>query len=238
MPVSHADMLSLLESRTAGELSQRATHLTQELGFPYFIYGARIVDHQGRTIDTVLNGYPVNWRREYEAQHYVQRDPTVAHALHSHLPLLWSANYFKDQGAADLHENAWSFGVRGGVTIPIHAADRRVGMLSLAAENPLAGEQVEGATLAQARLLADYLHEAVLRVMAPRATRADALLSARECECLRWAAAGKTSWEIGRILALSERTVNFHIGNAMRKLEVTTRGQALAKALAMNLIEP
>jgi DNA-binding CsgD family transcriptional regulator len=238
MPAAHADLLSLMESRTEGELAQRTSRLAHELGFEYFIYGARLCDSQGRAVDTVLNGYPINWRREYEDKQYVQRDPTVRHALSSHLPLLWTAEFFKTQGAADLHEHARQFGLRGGVTIPIHAADRRVGMLSLATEDAEMGSDRGIEALAQARLLADYLHEAVQRVVAPRTPAAESLLSARECECLHWAAAGKTSWEIGRILTLSERTVNFHIGNAMRKLEVTTRGQALAKALALKLIEP
>ena len=40
---------------------------------------------------------------------------------------------------------------------------------------------------------------------------------------------GKTSLEIGKILELAERTVNFHLTNAMRKLRVHTRAQAVAK---------
>ena len=43
-------------------------------------------------------------------------------------------------------------------------------------------------------------------------------LTQREKTCLQWAAVGKTSWEMGVILGLTERTVNFHIHNACRKL--------------------
>jgi DNA-binding CsgD family transcriptional regulator len=238
MVAVHAELLSLMESRSAWELTQRTSHLSQGMGFEYFIYGARLCDAQGHAVDTVLNGYPINWRRAYEEQQYVQRDPTVRHALSSHLPLLWTGELFASQGAADLHEHARQFGLCGGLTIPIHAADRRVGLLSLATEDAKFGGDGAVQVLGQARLLADYLHEAAQRLLAPRTPLTKGLLSARECECLHWAAAGKTSWEIGRILSLSERTVNFHIGNAMRKLEVTTRGQALAKALALQLIRP
>lgn len=238
MATALAELFSLMESRSAGELTQRTSQLSQDMGFEYFIYGSRLCDAQGRAVDTVLNGYPVNWRRAYEEQRYVQRDPTVRHALSSHLPLLWTAEFFASQSAADLHEHARQFGLRVGLTLPIRAADRSVGLLSLATADAKIGGDGAVEVLAQARLLADYLHEAAQRLLAPRTRLTEGLLSARECECLHWAAAGKTSWEIGRILSLSERTVNFHIGNAMRKLEVTTRGQALAKALALQLIRP
>lgn len=56
-------------------------------------------------------------------------------------------------------------------------------------------------------------------------------LTSRELTCLRWAAIGKTSWEMGIILGLTERTVNFHIGNACRKLDVHSRQAAIAMAL-------
>jgi DNA-binding CsgD family transcriptional regulator len=57
-------------------------------------------------------------------------------------------------------------------------------------------------------------------------------LTARESECLRWIASGKTDNEVGRILEISPRTVRFHIGNAKTKLGVATRIQAVTKRLA------
>jgi DNA-binding response OmpR family regulator len=63
-------------------------------------------------------------------------------------------------------------------------------------------------------------------------------LREREVETLTWAARGKTFAEIGTILSLSKRTVEFHLENARRKLGVATRTQALIKAAAGNLIQP
>jgi DNA-binding response OmpR family regulator len=60
----------------------------------------------------------------------------------------------------------------------------------------------------------------------------------REVETLTWAARGKTFGEIGEILGLSKRTVEFHLENARRKLGVATRTQALIKATTGNLIRP
>jgi DNA-binding response OmpR family regulator len=62
-------------------------------------------------------------------------------------------------------------------------------------------------------------------------------LREREVETLTWAARGKTFWEIGEILGLSKRTVEFHLENARRKLGVATRTQALIKAATGHLIQ-
>jgi DNA-binding response OmpR family regulator len=62
-------------------------------------------------------------------------------------------------------------------------------------------------------------------------------LREREVEALTWAARGKTFWEIGEILGLSKRTIEFHLDNARRKLGVATRTQALIKAATGHLIQ-
>src|SRR5690606_31672222 len=62
------------------------------------------------------------------------------------------------------------------------------------------------------------------------------LLTERELSCLQWAAVGKTSWEMGIILGLAERTVNFHIHNACRKLGVHGRQAAITAALQAGLL--
>ncbi len=63
-------------------------------------------------------------------------------------------------------------------------------------------------------------------------------LNDREIETLTWAARGKTSAEIAKVLDLSKRTVDFHIENARAKLGVSTRIQAAVKAAAGRLIDP
>ncbi|HLN10619.1 MAG TPA: response regulator transcription factor [Xanthobacteraceae bacterium] len=63
-------------------------------------------------------------------------------------------------------------------------------------------------------------------------------LNDRESETLTWAARGKTSAEIARILSLSKRTVDFHLDNARHKLGVATRIQAAIKAASGHLIDP
>ena len=61
-------------------------------------------------------------------------------------------------------------------------------------------------------------------------------LTTRELEVVRWTAQGKTSAEIGRILSLSDHTINAYMNNAIKKLDCVNRTQLVAKALRLRLI--
>lgn len=84
-------------------------------------------------------------------------------------------------------------------------------------------------------VLGNYFHSHVLRMNGNKAD--DSLLvTARELDCLRWTAAGKTAWEASVILGISERTVRFHLNSAREKLNCATTAQAIAHAVANGLI--
>ena len=55
-------------------------------------------------------------------------------------------------------------------------------------------------------------------------------------EVLRWTADGKTAGEIGQIMDISERTVNFHINNSLEKLGSNNKTAAVIKAAIMRLL--
>lgn len=62
-------------------------------------------------------------------------------------------------------------------------------------------------------------------------------LTGREIEALTWSARGKSSADIAVLMGVSERTVNFHIANAMQKFGVATRIQAAVKASLAGIIK-
>lgn len=65
--------------------------------------------------------------------------------------------------------------------------------------------------------------------------RVDPQLSPRQVECLRLAAAGRTSSEIAVALGLSSRTVDQYVSEACGRLKVRNRVQAVAKAVTLGL---
>ncbi|GAB1422136.1 response regulator transcription factor [Anaerolineales bacterium] len=61
-------------------------------------------------------------------------------------------------------------------------------------------------------------------------------LTERELEVLSQASQGKTNKEIGKLLFISDRTVQGHLKNIYQKLRVNTRTEAVAVALQNGLI--
>jgi DNA-binding CsgD family transcriptional regulator len=97
-------------------------------------------------------------------------------------------------------------------------------------------EERKHSLLHEIRVLANYFHGHVLRINGHNSDT-DILMSARELDCLKWTAAGKTAWEASVILGISERTVRFHLNAAREKLECATTTQAVAKAIVNQLID-
>jgi DNA-binding CsgD family transcriptional regulator len=90
--------------------------------------------------------------------------------------------------------------------------------------------------LREFQVLANYFHQHILRIYGNDAEN-QMLVSARELDCLKWVAAGKTAWEASVILGISERTVRFHLNAAREKLNCLTTTQAVAKAVSQQLID-
>jgi len=85
--------------------------------------------------------------------------------------------------------------------------------------------------------LVQAAHTSMARILIPKLMpEAGTALSIREIEVLRWTGDGKTSGEIGDILSLSEHTVNFHIKNALVKLNATNKTAGVVKAVMTGLI--
>jgi DNA-binding CsgD family transcriptional regulator len=61
-------------------------------------------------------------------------------------------------------------------------------------------------------------------------------LTVQETACLRWCKEGKTNWEIGSILGISAKTVEFHLANAMRKLGAVNRITAVVTGIKRGII--
>jgi len=72
----------------------------------------------------------------------------------------------------------------------------------------------------------------------PRPLGDEPRLTEREKEILTWVARGKPSAAIAVILGVSERTVQFHINNAIQKTGAATRAQAAAQCAVLGIIKP
>jgi len=88
------------------------------------------------------------------------------------------------------------------------------------------------------RLLTPHLHQALIRLVAHalRGSPLEIHLTPRERDMLSWLYLGKTNWEIGSLLGITEKTVKNRMSGVFDKLGVHNRTQLLVRISDMGLL--
>lgn len=179
------------------------------------------------------------WLALYHRKHFINIDPTISHCASRLTPLLWAPKIFTGEKQKTMYAEAANFGLRSGISLPFHGVKGEKGILHLA-KNESSNEQLNRQIMRitpQLSMMRDYAFQALMRQFRKNIPQPSQLiLSNRELECLTWCSTGKSSWEIAQILNCAESTVNFHILNLRRKLNVPSRRQAVVKAMHLGLL--
>lgn len=208
------------------------------IGYPNVLYGLKANKASKNEEAIILSNFPRHWRTTYDHQRYALIDPTVSHSFTSSAPLLWTPALYRSEQQQQFGEEAQCVGLTHGITLPIHGPQGQIGMLSLSCHSMPEAEytQTIDHTLGAATMLRDYAIESGSRHLFAHSTPQRPCLTAREKEILHWAWADKTTWEIGKILGLSGPTVEFHFKNIRKKLDVTSRRLAVARAIQLDIL--
>jgi len=213
---------------------------TEAFGYDYYLFGGYYP-----VVESVVvsSSFPEEWRSLYDGNGYVAFDPTVKHSWTSTSPIVWRKVEYSEGKVGEMErmvmDQAYEFGLRSGISVPVHGSGAEGCMLSLASREEHADYEYHDE--AGLQIIVHAMHEAMKRILAKNTVGSEPViesLTPREIECLSWTAKGKTSWAISRILDVSENTVIFHLRNAIKKLEVTNRSHAVAKAVAHSKITP
>jgi len=190
-------------------------------------------------------GWPENWYGRYVEQHYERVDPIIRRVRNSVRPFLWR-DVYPDAAARKrvraLFDDSKQIGLPDGLAIPVHLPASWAGFINFASDRV----EIEETTKDLLHLVSLYALGRIVELnpgdygMAPAAGAAGGgrreRLTPREIECLRWAADGKTSWEIAQILEISQHTADWYLTSAARKLKVVNRIQAVAEAFRRGII--
>lgn len=210
----------------------------QAFGVRHFVH-VQALDANRRASGALMAG-PSNaeWRRLYFEKGWARHDDLMKSGLRRLGPITWRA-FEAEQGVRsgqrEIFSHASEFGFADGYFLPIHQLDGSVACVSLFAETELPRCGPGALVL---HMLSLYYSFAVRRCLgegcAPIARAAT--LTPRQRECLQWVRAGKTDWEIGQIVGISEHTVIEHLDQARRRLGVRTRTQAVIEAVSRGII--
>ncbi len=178
----------------------------------------------------LMNGWPRRWSGHNAKANNYADDPTAAWCRRTIDPFEWSEGIGRPAESAPqlpcaLEQDAAR---RKRYLVPVIRATGSTSCITMAGERP----ELESRARRAVYMLSLYAHARAVSLLdctdgaGPRRE-----LTLREREVLQWIAAGKSSWDVSVILGISERTVNWLISRAARKLNAVNRTHAVVNAI-------
>lgn len=228
----------VLDANTREEFRDEVIRFTQRIGFET-VSAVTVVEHGLNNAEFIaIDNTPDDFRNTYCDPGLSRRDPVMQHLRRQSVPLIWDQATYVDSGLGELWEHNAGFGYRTGIAMALHLPDGKHFMFGVDRQEALPDDSDTLQRLvADLQLFAVHAQDSAVRLLLPLALQPERpALTPRELETLRWTMEGKTAWEVGALLGISERTVVFHANNAMHKLGSATKQQAVLKALRLGLI--
>jgi DNA-binding CsgD family transcriptional regulator len=228
-----------------GSLEPVMLAIVRELGFESFFYamstGVRPA-HESKSY--VWTNLPREWVHAYDKNAYIEVDPRITQTWDRTAPLIWDAATIAGDGKVrQFLEHAAQYGIRSGVAVAFSdARHARYGMTFNSPISPVDEKRRQAIErqLGTLMMLAATFHDLFMVMVVDRGIPSGLSgqpLSPRELQCLKLAAHGMTSGDIGIKLGIAERTANFHFSNILSKLDALNRHEAIAKGMQLGLIQ-
>jgi len=178
----------------------------------------------------IRTNFPKAWHVHYIDNAMVNTHPVISTVPTTSTLRAWP-NFDKDSATAEFNESAQAFGVP-----KLGAA---LGFSTIAGFSVFSvgfdGAQKEWQDILENNAMALNLVAVTFCIRASQITEKICLTN-REHDVLLWTARGKTSWEIGKILGLTEGTVNQYLKQIMKKANAKNRVQCVARAIELGLL--
>jgi LuxR family transcriptional regulator, quorum-sensing system regulator BjaR1 len=214
-----------------GDLTKVMSHF----GFSSVIVTGLPVPHESLEPMVLAHRWPDGWWERYHSQNYIDIDPTVARVRSTEDAFRWGSTRSPKLHRKQLRvlDEASEFGLGDGFCVPIPLLNGFEAVVSLGTEKYMLSEREEAAL----QVIGISAYHAIRRRSRPNPdSEGKPILSRREIECVKWTAAGKSAWEIGEILNLTESTVNTYLHTAQRKMNARGKAYLVAQCLRAGLI--
>lgn len=181
----------------------------------------------------VLTTWPEEFIQRRKEQRFFTRDPVVRYAQRSKQPFTWSAAIaHADKYGRMIADETRDYTQHDGMMFPIHAYDSIPGAVSMGTRHL----DISPTQVRMVDLVCVHAYSKLSSLIGPFPYELKASLTSREIEVIQYAAAGKSNWEVSRILGLSEHTVADYLRSISRKLGTSGRTHTVAMAIAQGHI--
>lgn len=156
----------------------------------------------------VLN-YPDAWQKRCSEMSYDRVGPVVKESRKQRSAVQWSEVYndiCTTEGERRVFDEAATFGLRSGITVPLHGPD---GSFAIASFAKYSTGEFRSRTISYLQLAALHFHSRAVKFA--ESNLLDERPNLSLSERVVWVARGKSSSDIGTILGISKNTVDFHI---------------------------
>ncbi len=207
----------------------------EALGFRFYACCSHVDPFHPPREAVMLHNYPRGWERTFSEARLYEIDPVLQRAKSNPFPFFWDTALRSDsltRSQRIILADAAGYGLVHGYTVPLHLS-WLPGTLRASCSVIPDGARVDAGSYLAVEVLAKYLYFFASRAHAPWLGQARVELTQRERDCLTLVAQGKGDWVIGRLLDLGQSTAHYHVEQGKRRLDATTRPQAVAKALMM-----
>ncbi len=209
-------------------------YLKQE-GFRYFaftVYSSIVRGIQKPKYDLSSSALQP-WHDYYLNEFYSDIDRTLEKTRLNTAPIFWDVyqqlTVSKSKRESRLRQESINFGVRQGLSIPIHGPDNDFGSLTLHQcknENTLKNYKEKQYTwIAASNVFYHHINQMLLKTLTKSKTRVN--LTRRERQCIELTAKSYSVTQISSALKISIATVQFHLQNANKKLNVRNKYHAV-----------
>ncbi|BAJ03430.1 helix-turn-helix transcriptional regulator [Shewanella violacea] len=171
------------------------------------------------------------WGNIYQKNKFQYIDPIVSCSKSIRSSFNWTSvpsMMSLSESQLNFLEQAEEMGLKEGASIGSFSSRHIYKELNITS---VSGRSLNSEQLATLELINTVSAQAMTRLTNPVEE-----LTKREREILAWSSEGKSSWEIGMICSITERTVKFHLKNIYKKLNVQNRAQAIVCAIRQGLI--
>jgi DNA-binding CsgD family transcriptional regulator len=222
-----------LQTRTEAGLLEIYLRTVESEGYQNAVFAKT----RGKRLAAIpWNHFPQGYRQSYLDNEWDKIDPIVHRIHQATRPFLWSdvcAGADLPRRQKTFIEDCRDLGVHSGFTVPMHGPGSDIDLISLSLRDQKSTDK------SRLPLLHAITVQYRSRLGELQGEPAEALrpLTAKETECLCWCKEGKTNWEIGEILSISEKTVEFHLSNTIKKFGVSNRITAVVKGIQLGLIK-